>query len=82
MLIPKNIPDKIAIIVYPIICGLFGLSFGTLYAPGQALLYGYDLSTTIKWILLGLRYDVIHAVGNFAMGLLVLPVSKIVKKLI
>ena len=81
MLIPINIPKWLAVILYPAVCGLFGLLFGTLYAPAQALLYSYDLKTTIKWIMVGLPYDVIHAVGNVALGILVYPLSNVIKKL-
>lgn len=81
MLIPQNIPKRIAVVLYPVVCGLFGLMFGTLYAPAQALLYGYDLAFTIKWIIAGLPYDVSHAIGNFGMGFAVYPLVSVVKKL-
>ena len=81
MLIPRNIPKEIAVVVYPVVCGLFGLMFGALYAPVQALLYGYDLAFTIKWIIAGLSYDVPHAIGNFGMGFAVYPLVTVVKKL-
>lgn len=81
MLIPQNIPKKHAMIVYPLICGLLGLSYGTVYAPAQALLFGYDFDTMLKWIATGLPWDVLHAIGNLGMGLLVLPLSDLLKKL-
>ena len=81
MLVPKKIPKKIAAVVYPLICGLFGLLYGVLYAPAQALLFGYDLQKTLLWISTGLPYDVLHAIGNTAMGLLILPLSELLRKL-
>lgn len=81
MLLPKNMKPKIAMIVYPCVCGLFGLCYGALYAPAQALLYGFDLPTTLKWIAAGLPFDALHAIGNAAMGLLILPLSKLLGKL-
>lgn len=33
MLLPKNMPRKAAAVVYPLVCALHGLAFGTLYAP-------------------------------------------------
>lgn len=81
MLLPRNMPKKIAAVVYPLVCGLYGLLYGTLYAPAQALLFGYDLQKTLLWISTGLPYDAIHAVGNTVMGLLILPLSELLKKL-
>lgn len=81
MILPKNLPKKIAIIVYPVVCSLFGLAYGTLYAPAQAILFGYDFSTTVKWIISGLPFDVIHAIGNIGMGLLIYPLSVTMKKI-
>ncbi len=81
MLLPRNMPKKVAAVVYPVVCGLFGLLFGTLYAPAQAILFGFDFPTTLKWIAAGLPFDVLHAVGNTAMGLLVLPLSDLLRRL-
>lgn len=81
MLLPTKMPAKTAMIVYPLVCAFFGLAYGTLYAPAQAIMFGYDFPTTIKWILTGLPFDAIHALGNLGMGLLVLPLSKTLQKL-
>lgn len=81
MLLPKKMPDKIAMIVYPIVCGLFGLLYGVFYAPAQAILFGYDFPTTLKWIAAGLPFDAIHGLGNLGMGLIVLPLSKTLARL-
>lgn len=81
MLLPRKMPKKVACIVYPIICGLHGIAFGILYAPTQALLFGLDLRQTIAWIITGLPWDVMHAVGNFCAGLLILPLSELLKKI-
>lgn len=81
MLLPQNMKPKTAAIVYPVVCSLFGFAYGTLYAPAQALIFGYDFPTTIKWILTGLPYDALHGLGNLGMGLLVYPLSLLLKKL-
>ena len=81
MLVPKNIPDKWAAIVYPIICSLHGFAFGALYAPAQALIVGFSFDQTVAWIAAGLAYDIIHGVSNFALGLLILPLSKLLRRL-
>ncbi len=81
LLLPRAISSKKAMILYPIVCALHGLAFGTLYAPAQALMYGLSLKATIAWIVAGLPYDLIHAVGNFFVGLLVFPLSKLLSRL-
>lgn len=82
MLLPRNMPKKIAVIVYPIICGLHGLAFGTLYAPVQALLFGFNFEQTIAWIAAGFPWDVLHCIGNVVAGLLIVPFSELLKKLL
>lgn len=81
MLLPQKISDKKKMILYPIVCALHGLAFGTLYAPAQALLYGLNFKGMIAWILAGLPWDGIHACGNLAAGCLILPLSKLLIKL-
>jgi hypothetical protein len=81
MLIPKNISKKAACIVYPALCCIHGLAFGIIYAPGQALMYGFNLQQTIAWIGTGLYFDLIHGVSNIFTGLLVLPLSELLKRL-
>jgi len=80
MLIPRNIPPRFAVFVYPLVCGLFGFAYGTLYAPAQAVLFDYDFKTTIAWIMSGLPFDLFHGLGNIGMGLLVLPLSRVLLK--
>ena len=81
MLLPRRMPRWLACVVYPIVCSLHGLSFGVLYAPVQALMFGFSWDMMIAWILAGLTFDVIHAVGNVLAGLLILPMSELLKKL-
>ena len=81
MLLPKKMPNAVAAVVYPVVCGLFGIFFGTLYAPVWAIVAGFNLEQTIAWIVSGLSFDVLHAIGNAAIGCLVLPLSKILLKL-
>ena len=81
MLIPANINDKAAVIVYPIVCALHGLLFGTLYAPAQAIIFGLDFKGMLSWIAVGFPWDLIHAAGNFAAGFLILPCTKLIRKL-
>ena len=61
--------------------GLHGLSFGTLYAPMQALMLGLSFQGTIAWIIAGLPFDIAHAIGNTASGILILPMALLLKRL-
>lgn len=81
MLLPKNMPEKPAAFVYAIVCGLHGLCYGTLYAPFQALWMGFSFKTTVSWIIAGLPWDGVHALGNLAFGALIVPLTKLLKKL-
>ena len=84
MLIGKfNLPLVVKVPVYMILCALHGLSFGTLYAPFAALLFGipFRLSTMLAWIAAGFPFDIAHALGNFAAGVLIVPLSELLKRL-
>ena len=82
MMLPKNMPKKLAYVVYPLICGIHGFAFGALYAPAQALMFGFNFEQTLAWIAAGLPFDLLHGVGNLAAGLLIIPLSNLLKKMI
>ena len=79
MLLPKNMPTKIAVPVYSIVCALHGLAFGTLYAPAQAIMFGLDFKMMIAWIIAGLPFDITHAISNLFLGSLIIPLSTALK---
>ena len=81
MLLPRRMPDRVAAIVYPVVSSLHGFLFGTLYAPLQALMFGLDFRGMIAWIVAGLPFDLIHGASNFAVGLLILPLSRVLHRL-
>lgn len=81
MILPKNMPKAIACVVYPLLCALHGLFFGVLYAPLQALMFRFSFEQTLAWIAAGFTFDIIHMIGNFAVGLLIFPVSEVLKRL-
>lgn len=81
MLLPRNLPRKWAVVIYPIICSLHGFLFGILYSPAQALFFGLDFRQTVAWIISGIPFDVIHGISNLIAGLLVYPLSVLLKKL-
>ena len=81
MLLPKNMKPKVAVIVYSVVCGLHGLLFGIIYAPSQAILFGFTFAQTIAWIANGLLFDVFHCIGNIAFSTLAYPLTDILYKL-
>ncbi|MBR2454944.1 MAG: hypothetical protein IKB36_02690 [Clostridia bacterium] len=80
MLLPKNMQPKVAVPVYMIVSGLHGLLYGTLFAPAQAIIFGYDFKTMIAWIIAGFSFDIMHCVGNVVLGILILPITTALKK--
>jgi energy-coupling factor transport system substrate-specific component len=81
MLLPRNMPKKAKCVVYPLVCALHGILFGILYSPAQALMFGLNFEQMVAWIISGLPWDVIHGVGNFFAGLLIFPLSELLKRL-
>ncbi|MBQ7363017.1 MAG: hypothetical protein IJW48_01060 [Clostridia bacterium] len=81
MLIPRTLPVWAKCAVYPLLCALHGFLFGVLYAPAQAFMFGLDFDGTLAWIAAGLPFDVIHGIGNFCVGLLIYPLSELLRKL-
>lgn len=79
MLLPKNMPAKIAPVVYAVVCALHGFAFGVLYAPAQAIMFGLNFNATIAWITAGLPFDVIHGISNLCCGVLIVPIIKLLK---
>lgn len=82
MLIPKKIPKVAACIVYPVVCAVHGFAFGIIYAPGQALLYGFNFEQTLAWISMGLPFDIIHGISNFFVGMIIFPLTELMNKLL
>ena len=81
MALPRNMPKRAKYVVYPIVCCMHGLLFGTLYAPAQALMMGMNFKSMVAWIIAGLPWDAIHGAGNLVAGTLVYPLSELLRKL-
>lgn len=81
MLLPRRMPKKLACVLYPAVCCLHGLAFGTLYAPAAALISAMDWDQTLAWIVAGLPFDLIQGIGNLLAGLLIVPLSTFLTKL-
>lgn len=81
MLLPRRMSERTARIVYPVVCSLHGFLYGTLYAPAQALMFGLDFRGMLAWIAAGIPFDVIHGISNLAVGMLILPLTKLLSRL-
>ena len=81
MLLPRNMPKGVAYVIYAAVCSLHGFLFGILYSPAQALMFGLNFEQTVAWVIAGFPYDVIHGISNLGLGLLIVPLSEVLKKL-
>jgi len=81
MLLPKKMPKRIKCVVYPAVCGIHGFLFGILYAPAQALMMGFGFEQTLAWITAGLPWDIVHGISNSIVGMLIIPLSQVLEKL-
>ena len=80
MLLPRHMPKMVAVVVYMIVCGLYGLAFGALYAPGQVLFFGLPWKSVPAWIAAGLPFDIAHGIGNLCLGVLIVPIIQLLRK--
>lgn len=82
ILLPKNMSRKAKRIVYPIICSVHGFAFGILYAPADAIMTGMTFEQLKIYIINGLPFDLIHGVSNLFAGMLIVPLSELLEKLL
>ena len=81
MLVPRRTPRIVKAVILPLLCALHGLFFGVLYAPVQAILFQLTFEEMLVWIAAGASFDIIHAIGNLCVGLLILPMSELLMRL-
>ena len=79
MLIPKKLPQVVRNVLYVLACAAHGYLYGVLYAPAQALLYGFSFEATIAWIVAGLPFDMIHGTSNLICGFLIFPIVSVLQ---
>lgn len=80
MLLPRDMPKKLRPIVYMAVSAAHGFLYGTLYAPAQALMFGYSFKTMVAWIIAGLPWDFAHGVSNFVCGALIIPLANAIQR--
>ncbi len=67
------------VLFWAVLSGLFGLSYGALYALSYIVTSGFYAG--IAWWIAGIPFDILHCVGNFFIALILfVPLRKIVKK--
>ncbi|MBE7042815.1 MAG: hypothetical protein E7399_04890 [Ruminococcaceae bacterium] len=81
MLIPEKAPQKVKWILSMIVCSLHGFTYGILYAPVHALLFGLDWNGMIAWIAAGAVWDMVHGVSNLLCSLLIVPLINLLKRI-
>ena len=65
---------------WSIICGLFGLLFGTLCCPVYFVTFGTQ--TAISWWIAGIPTDIIHGVSNFILCMILFkPLKKVLDRI-
>lgn len=79
MLLPQKMPKAVRPLVYMSVCAVHGFLFGTLYAPVQAVLFGFSLEKMIAWMIAGLPWDFLHGISNFFCGVLIVPVISVLR---
>lgn len=82
MLVPRKLPEVVAGAILSVLATLHGLGFGLLYMPFQCyVMFDGNWEAAWVWTLNGLTFDFLHAVGNFAAGLLVIPLIRLLCRL-
>lgn len=56
-------------VLWAVVSGAFGLSYGALYAVSYAVLNG-GIAAGFAWWVAGIPFDLLHCAGNFAAALL------------
>ena len=79
MLLPKKMSASASPVVYMTVCAIHGFLYGALYAPAQALMFGFNFEKTVAWIITGIPFDLIHGVSNFICGILIVPIIKAIR---
>ena len=81
MLLPKNMPMRLAPVIYMVVSAMHGLLFDVFYAPAYVLFAGYSWDELVPILLGGLPFNILHAIGNFALGMLIIPIATLLRKL-
>lgn len=82
MLLPRKMPRWLAPMVYALVCAAHGFAFGLFWAPSQMLFFGYTWEQTLIWWQFGFLYaDIPHGIANLIGGVVIVPLSTLLRKL-
>ena len=81
MLLPKNMPRRIAPIVYMLLSALHTLLFDVFYIPAYVLFADIPWNRIGLTLIFGLNFNIIPAIGNFVLGILIIPITNLLRKL-
>ncbi len=81
MLLPKNMPRRIAPLVYMLLAAIHTLLFDIFYIPAYVLLAGIPWNRIGLTLIYGLAFNIMPAIGNFALGILIVPIATLLRKL-
>lgn len=85
MLLPKELSVKKQAVIYPILGGLHGITFGLFTAPPGYLMVIPPASRSFSgfclYVLSGLSFDIAHMIGNIFACTLVLPLLTLMTEL-
>ena len=80
MLIPKKLPIALKGGIGLAMSAFHGLTYGALYAPLQAWMFGLDFNGMLAWIAAGFPFDALHCAGNSVAGVLIAPLAMLIAK--
>ena len=77
-----NMKPRCKALILMLTCAAHGMLFGTLSAPLHMLMFGpRSWQAFVAYIVAGLWFDAVHAMGNFAIAALILPMVALLEKL-
>jgi len=63
-----------------LIVGLHGFTFEIWFIPVYLFVMGLSFEATVAWLVAGLSFSAIHAVGNIAASTLIIPLSLLLRQ--
>ena len=76
-----RLPRRIAPVVYMLLPALHTLLFDVFYIPAYVLFAGIPWNRIGLTLISGLTFNIIPAIGNFVLGILILPIATLLRKL-
>lgn len=81
MLLPRKLPDRVAVVCYVALGLLHGLFFEVLWVPFYVTFEGLTFRLALVRLLYGVGFSITHGVGNAVSCVLCLPLIRLVERL-